>query len=188
MRLPAALGFGVPFLFAGASSDFLGLPLPFFTGDGDESPAPFKGTVVVVVRSVSSFVGGGFFEGVPLSMSSRSASTVTRIRQGLSWFSVCAVDLLGEEEVYRIPGGVVRKKSWSRTLPLESLRTFRGVVILRLALDGDIVRGLCWDMPNGSGEEVMIISLRDMLPIVDAFQEMYSWIPGLLYKPPFSRC
>ncbi len=72
-------------------------------------------------------------------------------------------------------------------MPLESLRTFRGVVILRLALDGDIVRGLSWDIPNGSGEEVMIISLRDILPIVDAFQEMYSCIPGLLYSP-FSRC
>lgn len=96
-----ALRFGVPLLFIGSSIDFLGLPLPLFTGEGDESAAVFKGTVVVVVCCVSTF------SGIPVLASSGSASTVTRILHGLAVFSARAVDLMGEDEK-RGAGGVVR--------------------------------------------------------------------------------
>ncbi len=96
-----ALGFGVPLLFIGSSIDFLGLPLPLFTGEGEESPPVFKGTVVVVVCCASTFFGSRIL------VSSGSVSTVTRILHGLVVLSAGAVDLVGEDEK-RGAGGVVR--------------------------------------------------------------------------------
>jgi hypothetical protein len=96
-----ALGFGVPLLFNGSSIDFLGLPLPLFTGEGEESTPVFNGTVVVVVCCAITFFGS------PILASSGSASTVTRILHGLAVLSAGAVDLVGEGEK-RGAGGVVR--------------------------------------------------------------------------------
>lgn len=96
-----ALGFGVPLLFIDSSVDFLGLPLPLFTGEGEESPLVFKGTVVVVVCCASIFLESSVL------VSSGSASTVTRILHGLAVLSAGAVDLVGEDEK-RGAGGVVR--------------------------------------------------------------------------------
>ena len=70
------------------SNDFRGLPLLLLTCTGEESSAPFNGTVVVVVRPVTFLVGD--FEGLRLLFfpSCFSASTVTCILQGLRRFSV----------------------------------------------------------------------------------------------------
>ena len=96
-----ALGFGVPLLFIGSSIGFLGLPLPLFTGEGDESAAFFNGTVVVVVCCASTSFG------TLVLASSGSASTVTRILHGLVVLFAGNVDLMGEDEK-RGAGGVVR--------------------------------------------------------------------------------
>ena len=63
--LAAFLGIGVPLLFTGASNDFRGLPLPFFSTSCGVSSPPFKGTVIVVERSTRRFVGVRFVKGLP---------------------------------------------------------------------------------------------------------------------------
>lgn len=106
--LPVFLGLGVPVRLTGLSSDFLGLPRPFFAGAGDGSWASLSGTMVVVVRWVTFLVGGaGSWCGVSFS-SSLSASTVTRIRHGLIRFSAFAVVLVGDDVPERYAGGVSR--------------------------------------------------------------------------------
>ena len=59
------LGIGVPFLFTGASNDFRGLPLPLFSTNCGVSSPPFRGTVIVVERSMRRLVGVLFLEGLP---------------------------------------------------------------------------------------------------------------------------
>ena len=63
--LAAFLGIGVPLLFTGASNDFRGLPLPLFPTSCGVSSPPFKGTVIVVERSMRRFIGVRFVEGLP---------------------------------------------------------------------------------------------------------------------------
>ena len=99
---PVAFGFGVPVLFTGPSKDFLGLPLARFAAAGLESAASFRGTVVVLVRSAKRL------EGESTIALSGSASTVTRIRQGLTAPCDMALDFLGEEIVLCGAGGVLR--------------------------------------------------------------------------------
>ena len=100
--LAVGFGFGVPFLFTGPSSDFLGLPLPLFAEEGLELTAAFNGIVVVVVFSIMRFDGesGMLFSG--------SASTVTRMRQGLAACWALALDFVGDEDPMRPGDGVLR--------------------------------------------------------------------------------
>ena len=100
--LDLAFGFGVALLLTGPSKDFLGLPRPRFATIGLESAPSFRGTVVVTVRSATRF------EGEFVMAFSGSASTVTRIRQGLTAPFDLILDLEGGEDEMCGADGVVR--------------------------------------------------------------------------------
>ena len=94
-RRPFIFGFGVPVLFFGLSNDFLGRPLPLFSIAGRLSSQPFKGTVIVVVRSARRLAGEPSRGALGARSSNCSACTVNRIRHGLVGASL-VVDLVGD--------------------------------------------------------------------------------------------
>ena len=100
-RRRPALGLGVPVTFFLLSNDFLGLPLPLFAASGGVSSPRFKGTVMVVVCSVSRLAGDFLGEVPACSCPARSVSTVRRMRQGF----VDLGDLVGE--LFFLAGGVL---------------------------------------------------------------------------------